>query len=346
MEDKSQLLKVYSRPQLREPILIAGAPSTANVTLRVANYLREKLGAELFAEIEPGDFFTPPYAFTFQNGLVELAELEFAEVAPQNRFYYWQSGKEHDLVLFMGNAQPLVGKVPELAGYILDVARSFNVTRLLTAGAFITDIHHLDEPVVYGTATNTELRAYLDSYGIPPSPSMNIAHNLIAWLLGTAKKKDFDAIGLVSEIPFYNAEGTNIRACRAQLRVLCQMLELEQVDLSDLNNLIAEEEARMEQYIAELRQSTDEKVVEFLRYFEQLRGRRVREAGGYGTQPLVPVELPESLKYIETLYEQALVDKSKAAAFSAELDKLGSFDRLLVLRKYGNDLLKLLGRQM
>lgn len=41
---------------------------------------------------------------------------------------------------------------------------------------------------------------------------MHIAHNLSAWLLGMAKSKGIDAIGLVSEIPAYKPEDRNIRA--------------------------------------------------------------------------------------------------------------------------------------
>ena len=43
--NKKQLLKIYSTPQLKKPFLVAAGPGTANVGLRTAGYLREKLGA-------------------------------------------------------------------------------------------------------------------------------------------------------------------------------------------------------------------------------------------------------------------------------------------------------------
>lgn len=345
MPDRQQLLKVYSEPRLREPLLIAGGPGTANVGLRVVNYLREKLAAELFAEIEPGDFFAPPYSFTFQEGLIELTPVEFAEPLPQNRFY-WKPGRDRDLVFFLGNAQPLPGKVPELAGYVVDIAQSFNITRLVTPGAFITDIYHLNEPTVYGVATTRNLLEYLDSYHIAPSPSMHIAYNLIAWLLGAAKKMSIDALGLISEIPFYNAEGDNIRACRALVRVLSQMLNLKQVDLTDLDYLLAEEEVRIERTLEELKESTDERAAEFLQYIKQLKSQREGEVQKRGVQFPTQEKLPESLQHIEELYIQARRDKSKVPVLKAEVGRLESFNRLLLLRKYGDELLKLLGGQM
>jgi len=345
LQDRQQLVKFYSRPQLKAPFLIAGGPGTANVGLTVVNYLREKLAAELFAEIEPGAFFAPPYSFTFQDGLIELLPVEFGEQAPHNRFY-WKPGKEHDLVLFLGDAQPLPGKVPELADYVLEVARSLNVEKVFTPGAFITDVYHLDEPTVYGVATNRDLVEYLDKYHIPPSPSMNIAYNLIAWLLGTAKKKSIDAIGMISEIPFYNVEGDNNRACRALVRILSRMLNLEGVDLIDLDYKIAEEEQRIEQKLEELKGSMDDSASEFIGYIEQLKNRREGEAIGQKVQFPTQEELPESLRHIEELYHQARQDKSRVPALKDEVGRLESFNRLLLLRKYGDELLRLLEGQI
>ena len=107
MQDEKQLLKIYASPDLKEPFFVAAGLGTANVGLMTVNYLREKLGAELLAEIEPGDFFTPPYSFTFRDGLIDIAPIELGEDLPQNRFYYWKSGKAHDIIFFTGNAHPL-----------------------------------------------------------------------------------------------------------------------------------------------------------------------------------------------------------------------------------------------
>lgn len=172
---------------------------------------------------------------------------------------------------------------------------------------------------------------------------MNIAYNLNAWLSGMAKKMNLSTIGLVSEIPFYNPEGPNIRACRTLVTTLSQMLELE-IDVSDLDRLLAEEEMQLEQKLGELGQSTDERVVEFLQYLEELKGMR---------KPAVQAEhfprdekLPQSLNYIEELYVRVKQDKSMLRQLKVELERLDQLDRLLILRKYGDELLKLLGEPM
>ena len=93
MQDEKQLLKIHASPDLKEPFLVAAGAGTTNVGLRTIGYLQKKLGAELFAEIEPGDFFTPPYSFALRDGLIDIVPIELGEHMPQNRFYYWKSGK-------------------------------------------------------------------------------------------------------------------------------------------------------------------------------------------------------------------------------------------------------------
>jgi proteasome assembly chaperone (PAC2) family protein len=345
METDDKLLKSYSQPELKEPFLVAAGPGTGNVGLRVVSYLQERLGTELFAEIEPGDFFTPPYSFSFHDGLIDVAPIEVGANRPRNRFYYWKSGKEHDIIFFTGDTHPLPGKVPELAGYVLEAARGFGLKRLYMPGAFLADIHHLTEPTLYGSATSPELRQYLHSRHIADAPSMNIAHNLNAWLLGMAKSKGIDAIGLVSEIPAYKPEERNIRACRVLVRALCQMLEIEVPDLSDLDTLLAEEDKRTEAQLAELRESDDERVVDFLHYLDALAEHDRQASQERGLKPS-ELELPASLKFIEELYARAKSDPAKVGELRLAVQQLGSSDRLLIMRKYGEEIMSLLGYQV
>ncbi len=346
MKPDENLLKIHSTPRLKEPFLVAAGPGTANVGLRVASYLQEKLGAELFAEIEPGDFFTPPYHFTLRDGLIETAPIEVEEPKPRNRFYYWPSNKSHDIIFFTGNSHPLPGKVPELAGYVLEAAKGFGLRRLYMPGAFLADIHHLAEPTLYGSATSQELRQYLHRRQIADAPPMNIAHNLNAWLLGMAKSKGIDAIGLVSEIPAYKPEERNTRACRALVRALCQMLEIEAPDLSDLDILLAEEDKRTEAQLDELRESDDESVIDFLHYLDALAEREQRKSEERGGLPPSEIELPSPLRFIDELYERAKSDPARVQALRLAVQQLGSSDRLLIMRKYGEEIMSLLGYQV
>ena len=345
-QSDKQLLKTYSTPQLKKPFLVAAGAGTANVGLRTIDYLQEKLGAELFAEIEPGDFFTLPYSFALRDGLIDIVPTELGEHTPQNRFYYWKSGKEHDIIFFTGNTHSLPGKVPELASYVLEVAKDFGLDRLYLPGVFLTDIHHLSEPAMYGSATDNKLRDYIHSYYIADLPMINIAHNLNAWLLGMAKMKSIDAIGLVSEIPAYNPEGKNIRACQALVKVLLQMLDIGALDLSDLDTMLTEEDILMEQWLAELRQSTDERAINFLQYIDMMERHSQEISEDKGMLLPSEIDLSASLKFIEELYAQAKTDPQKVQELRVAVQQLESSDRLLIMRKYGAEIMNLLGYQV
>ena len=249
----------------------------------------------------------------------------------------------------MSESEPIaagVNKVPELAGYVLEVANSFGIDRLYMPGAFLTDIHHLSEPTKCGSATDNKLREYLHSYHIADAPPMNIAHNLNAWLLGMAKSKSIDAIGLISEIPAYKPEEGNIRACRALVKVLFQMLDIGTPDLSDLDTMLADEDTLMEQRLAELRESTDQRAVDFLQYLDMLERRGQETSEDRGVLLPSEIELPASLKFIEELYAQAKSDPDRVWELRLAVQQLESSDRLLILRKYGDEIMSLLGYQV
>ena len=175
---------------------------------------------------------------------------------------------------------------------------------------------------------------------------MNIAHNLNAWLLGMAKGKRIDAIGLVSEIPAYKPEDRNIRACRALVKLLLQMLDIGYLDISDLDTMLAEEDALMEQRLAELSESNDQRAIDFLQYLDMLEGRGQEMSRDRGVLLPSEIELPASLKYIEELYAQAKTDSNRVQELRVAVQQLESSDRLLILRKYGDEIMSLLGYQV
>jgi len=346
MDSEKQLLKIYSNPRLREPFLIAAGPGTSNVGLRTTNYLREKLNAELFAEVEQGDFYTPPYNFTFRNGIIETSPIELKGEPPYNRFYYWKSGRAHDIIFFTADTAPLQGKIPELAGNVLDAAMSFGISRLYMPGAFLTDIHHTLEPAIFGSATDIQLQNFLKGYGIAPAPPMNIAHNMNAWLLGMAKWKSIEAVGLIAEIPAYNPEGKNIKACKALVRLLIRMLDIETPDISDLDDMLAEEEDWLAKRLEQLQGSKDRRVSEFIRYLDMLKERKKENPENNRLHPSTDIELPESLKFIEALYLEAKNNPDKIEDIRAAVEQMNGSDRLLILRKYGDRIMGMLGYQM
>ena len=111
---------IHKEPKLHSPSLLAAWPGVANVALEATTYLKDKLQAEEFAEIEAQSFFEVTGVYVEKN-LIQSPRF------PENKFYYWKrKGKEGDLIIFLGEAQPST-KNREFADMILDVVERFGV---------------------------------------------------------------------------------------------------------------------------------------------------------------------------------------------------------------------------
>lgn len=74
---------IHKEPKLYNPCLVAAWPGVANVALEATTYLKDKLQAEEFAEIEAQPFFEVTGVYVEKN-LVQPPRL------PENKFYYWK----------------------------------------------------------------------------------------------------------------------------------------------------------------------------------------------------------------------------------------------------------------
>src|SRR4030042_7109954 len=149
-------IKLYRRPKLESPVLIASWPGIGNIGIIAVDTLRGMLRAKEVGEIEPWDFFYPK-RLSVKGGILE--DLEF----PSNKFYFWRRGSEErdtstysaktekgDVIIFIGEEQPTDvgreyaegGKAYHMANLVLDVAEKFGCHRVYTSGAAVAPIHH------------------------------------------------------------------------------------------------------------------------------------------------------------------------------------------------------------
>ena len=335
-------INITQEVKLRNPYMLAAGPGTGNAGLIAVEYIRSRLVAQPFAEIEMHNFYTPPFIVKVENGLLTLDEMPWEGEKPENKFYYWKTGRANDLIFFTGSAQPLPGKSSELAIRVMDVAQTLKVERVYIAGAFATDIHHKAEPGVMGLASSLVLLQYLKVLGIPLAPPMNIAFNLNVFLTGAAMQSGIDVIGLIAESPFYTVEQVNLKVSWVLVRQLCRLLDIEaHVNMADMEQMMAVQERRIDERIVELRNSGDEKAKALIEYLEMLeKKQKEREPAAPAPKKIVPI--PDSLKPIAALYEKARKDKTHARRLVSELDKLSHDDRMQVLKIFGGELLEII----
>ena len=236
------LVRFHARPKLNSPNMLASWPGIGNVAMIVATYLQRKLNFKELGEIEPSYFFDP-------IGIVARDNVVEAPQFPLSNFYYWKNkGGGSDIILFIGEDQPLT-KGYDLANCVLDVGQRFGVKRVYTCAAALSRIHHTEQPRVWGVVTSQHMTGDLEKYGLVQRGNLQIS-GLNGLLLGVTKEREIEGICLLGEVPMYATRIQNPMAALAVLKVLTKMLDIE-IDLTELEQIAKETANRMKQIAAE-----------------------------------------------------------------------------------------------
>ena len=253
-------IRLYQEPHLENPMLVAGWPGIGNIGIIAVDTLRGILGAEEFGEIEPWDFFYP------KRILIRKGVLEYLEF-PDNKFCFKViQGKE--LIFFVGEEQPTEGgrvyaegkKAYHMAKLVLDVAEKFKCRRIYTSGAAVALTHHTTKPRVWAVPNSesliSEIREYRNTVLMSDIEGRGGHGNITGLnglLLGVAKKRGFEAICLMGEIPVYLQELPLYypKASKSVLEVLSHSLKIE-VNLDQLDELDQRVQRRIEEFFQQI----------------------------------------------------------------------------------------------
>src|SRR6478752_4173614 len=93
-----------------------------------------KLGMHLVAELPAQELFDVEHV-EVQNGIIRPGRL------PSSRFFPWKDPLgRHDLIVFIGEAQPPLGKYL-FCRRLIEYARELGVERVITFAAMATPLH-------------------------------------------------------------------------------------------------------------------------------------------------------------------------------------------------------------
>jgi len=239
---------LYREPKLQRPDMVACWPGIGNVGVIAVNALRGQVHAEELGEIEPWDFFYPSKVI-IRDGVLE--SLEF----PSSKFYYQRLANK-DLIFFIGEEQPTDGgrmyaegrKAYHMANLVLDVAERFGCRRVCTSGAAVALTHHDLKPRVWAVTSSEDLAREVKNYEntilmseIEGRGDQGSITGLNGLLLGLAKKRGFEAICLMGEIPDYlsRAPFPYPRASKSVLEALSSLVGIE-IDYGSLDEMTAQ----------------------------------------------------------------------------------------------------------
>jgi proteasome assembly chaperone (PAC2) family protein len=288
--------------------MVAVWPGMGHVAVSAGYYLMAKLGMHGFAEFSPREVFDMDHV-DVKDGLIQSGRL------PRSRLFAWNDlKKERDLVVFIGEAQPPLGRYA-FSRRLVEYARELGVERIYTFAAMATQMHPEHAPRVFVAATTKVLLGELQQHEVVTLESGQIS-GLNGVLLGVAAEMGLQGICLLGEMPHIFAQFPFPAASLAVLKSFSRLTRLE-IDLTELSLQAQKTGAQLGEILAQVEQNIHEQA-------EQEAPEGDREFGPPAEEE--PRVSPADERRIERLFEGARADRSKAYELKGELDRLGIFD--------------------
>lgn len=300
---------------LKAPWLVAVWPGMGNVALNAGYYLLAKLEMHVIAEFEVANLFDVERV-EVKEGRIQTVE------HPRNRFFLWTDpNQKHDIVVFLGEAQPPIGKY-QFCRKLIEYSAELGIERVFTFAAMATQMHPEHRSRVFGAASDDQSLEELRRLELELLQDGHIG-GLNGVLLGAAAESGLRGTCLLGEMPHIFSQLPFPKASQAILEVFTTIAGIS-VDFAELS----EQVRRMEQQLGELLAQVEEK----------FGPQFAREEEGYRPEPAEEQRLSSANEEkIEGLFQQAEKDRSKAFELKQELDRLVVFkdyeDRFLDLFK-------------
>ena len=263
----AEYLRCEQLPELRSPVLIVafeGWNDAGDAASTTAHHLIDRWNAELFATIDPEEFFD----FTAMRPTVEIVDGFERELHwPDTSFYAARlADAPFDAVIMLGVEPQMRWRT--FCTQILETARALGAEMVVTLGALLADVPHTRPVQVLGTAYD---EATAHKLGLQPS-NYEGPTGIVGVLHAQARDDGFTVASLWAAVPAYVPGATSPKAALALVERLTNMLDVA-VYATDLeiasaayvrqvSELVSEDEETME-FVAELEKRVDEEA-EFL----------------------------------------------------------------------------------
>ncbi|MFQ5873325.1 MAG: PAC2 family protein [Dehalococcoidia bacterium] len=258
-----EILRILETPSLRSPHVVAGFSGWANageVSTGTVSYLRAKLKAVKYAELEPDpfyDFTTTRPTTTISEGVVQ----RFSFVS--NEFFYREvSDGQHDLVLFLG-AEPNLRWKEYTEGFFAAIDQ-FEPAQLCVLGGYYDSTPHTRPPTISAALSDPKTKADLEEYDLQFTDYQGPT-SIHSMLQHACQERGMPSIGIWSGTPHY-LPTANPKAWEAVLTRLLPIVGIE-LDMQDLQrrgqqldrqvNQALVQNPKLRQYVQQLEQAIE-----------------------------------------------------------------------------------------
>ena len=305
----------FEQPNMKKPIMLAAWPGMGAVASQAVNYVRRKLKATLFAEIDTRDF-NVPYSVVISEGIGNFPE------SPRVLLYF---SEEYDLFFCEGEEQFAGRSALKVADRLLKIAEKYHISKIFTGAAFVQHMNHRDQPFVYSVANTPRLRDWLvHENGVSQLKRGQIS-GLNGSILGFATQKNIDAACFLSTIPIYAVNLPNPKAAMAIVKVWQRILGFD-CNFDEFESRIKETDHALAMVEEQLKKLAIGSITEDQDEDED------KDFSPPNKTPEIP---PDVRRRIERLFKSAKKDKTIAHRLKEELDRWDLFkqyeDRFLDL---------------
>jgi proteasome assembly chaperone (PAC2) family protein len=302
--------------KLRDPWLVAVWPGMGGVAITAGYYLMAKLGMYLLVEFPATEIFETKEV-EVKDGLILNRRL------PRSRIFCWKDPQgQHDLILFIGEAQPPSGG-SDFCMKLIEHARTLGVAKVFTFAALASHMRPKHDSRVFGAAIDQATLDQFKQLDVKVMEDGNIS-GLNGVLLGLAAGNGMSGGCLLGEIPVVFSQIPFPKAALNVLEFFTVMAGIE-LDFTELRIHADKVDMTLEDFMNRMELSDEESAAEPEELPDLLAGKSSQG---------VP---PKNQQRIAQLFEQARSDRSQAYALKQELDRLGLFaeyeDRFLDLFK-------------
>ena len=237
-------LIVSSRPELRRPVLVAafrGWNDGGQGATLGAGYLARQWGAELFAEIDPENF----YDFQAVRPNVSLEEgMTRKREWPSNTFLHAPiPDLDRDVVIMLGVEPNLRWKT--YSQLVLGLAQELGVELVVTLGSLLADVPHTRPAPVSAAASDTSL---VEELGVEPSRYEGPT-GILGVLLDACRRAGIPSVSLWAAVPHYVSLAPSPRAALALCRRLGELVGTE-IELAELEQAAEEYNEQVTEAVA------------------------------------------------------------------------------------------------
>ena len=283
---------LHERPDLAKPVLItafAGWNDASEVASSAVRFLIKRFSAPKFASVDADDFFV----FTETRPTVKVGEGGRRRIEwPANDLFYARDvSGGHDLVMLVGVEPQLHWKT--FASSVLDLAKSLDVSLIVSLGGLLADVPHTVSPRITGSATQPEAQSKLLGLGVHAS-TYEGPTGIVGVIGVAARERAIPTASIWGNVPHYISATGNPSITAAILRRVAVLLDLD-LNLAELERQGVAFDAQVSEAIAK-----NPEVAEYVRRLEAKEGTG-RSEPPVEEKPEPSGELPSSESLIQDL---------------------------------------------